>query len=140
MTSRPAPPRTDRGSASAEMAILAVPAMILLAMFVIFCGRATSAVIDVNAAAAAAARAAADPATPAEATIAAAESLAANTAATGWDCTAATDTSNHHRGGHVTVTVTCTVPLSDLGLPIGATRTVTATTTEPIDTYRAGTP
>jgi Flp pilus assembly protein TadG len=122
------------------MTVAAVPAMILLAMFVIFCGRATSAVIDVHAAAAAAARAAAHATTPASATSAAADTLAANTASTGWACTAATDTSNHRRGGHVTVTVTCTVPLADLGLPIGGSRTVTGASTEPIDTFRAGIP
>jgi Flp pilus assembly protein TadG len=122
------------------MTVLAVPIMILLAMFVIFCGRATSAVIDVHAATAAAARAAAHATTPAAAVTAATDALAANTTATGWACTAATDTSNHRRGGQVTVTVTCTVPLADLGLPIGTVRTVTATSTEPIDTFRAGIP
>jgi Flp pilus assembly protein TadG len=122
------------------MTVLAVPVMILLAMFVIFCGRAASAVIDVHAAAAAAARAAAHATTPAAAQTAAADTLAANTTATGWACNASTDTSNHRRGGHVTVTVTCTVPLSDLGLPTSGLRTVTATSTEPIDTFRAGRP
>ncbi len=129
--------RGDRGSVSAEMTVLAVPVMILLAMFVIFCGRATSAVIDVQAAAAASARAAAHATTPAAAVTAATDTLTANTTATGWACAASTDTSNHRRGGHVTVTVVCTVPLADLGLPIGATRTVTASATEPIDTFRA---
>jgi Flp pilus assembly protein TadG len=129
--------RGDRGSVSAEMTVLAVPVMILLAMFVIFCGRATSAVIDVQAAAAASARAAAHATTPAAAVTAATDTLTANTTATGWACTAVTDTSNHRRGGHVTVTVVCTVPLADLGLPIGTTRTVTASATEPIDTFRA---
>jgi Flp pilus assembly protein TadG len=119
------------------MTVLAVPVMILLAMFVVFCGRATSAAIDVHTATAAAARAAAHATTPAAATLAATDTLAANTTATGWTCTAATDTTRHHRGGHVTVTITCTVPLADLGLPINATRTVTATATEPIDTFRA---
>jgi Flp pilus assembly protein TadG len=122
------------------MTVLAVPVMILLAMFVIFCGRATSAVIDVHAATAAAARAAADATTPAAAVTAATDALVANTTATGWACIASTDTSDHRRGGHVTVTVTCTVPLADLGLPISAVRTVTATSTEPIDTFRAGIP
>jgi Flp pilus assembly protein TadG len=122
------------------MTVLAVPVMILLAMFVIFCGRATSAVIDVHAAAAAAARAAAHATTPAAAVTAATDTLVANTVATGWACTANVDTSNHRRGGQVTVTVTCAVPLADLGLPIGTTRTVAASATEPIDTFRAGIP
>lgn len=129
----------DRGAVSAEITVLAVPLMILLAMFLIFCGRAASAAIDVNAAAAAAARAAADAPTPAAARTAAIEAVAATTAGTAWSCTASTDTSAHRRGGHVSVGVTCVVPLSDLGLPIATTKTVTATATEPIDTYRANT-
>ncbi len=127
----------DRGSVSAEMTVMVVPLMILLTVFLVFCGRAASAAIDVNAAAAAAARAAADTATPAAAVTAATNAVAATTAGTAWTCTAATDTTAHFRGGHVRVSVTCVVPLSDLGLPIGATRTVTGTAIEPIDTFRA---
>jgi hypothetical protein len=44
----------DRGSITVEMAVFAVPALILLAMFTVFCGRAAAAKIDVNAMAAAA--------------------------------------------------------------------------------------
>jgi Flp pilus assembly protein TadG len=130
----------DRGSVSAEMTVMVVPFMILLAVFLVFCGRAASAAIEVNAAAAAAARAAADTTTPTAAVTAASNAVAATTAGTAWTCTAATNTTAHFRGGHVSVTVTCVVPLSDLGLPIGATRTVTGTAIEPIDTYRAVNP
>lgn len=123
-----------------EMTVAVVPVMMLLAMFLLFCGRVASAAIDVNAAAAAAARAAADTATSAQATTAAQEAVTATTGDTAWTCTASPDTSALVRGGQVTVAVACTVPLSDLGIPIGATRTLTATATEPVDTYRAGTP
>jgi Flp pilus assembly protein TadG len=119
------------------MTVFVVPFMILLAVFLIFCGRAASAVIDVNAAAAAAARAAADAPTPASAATAASDAVAATTAGSAWTCTAAANTAEHHRGGQVSVTVTCVVPMSDLGLPVGATKTVTGTATEPIDTYGA---
>jgi len=130
---------SDRGSVSAEMTVFVVPCMMLLAVFLVFCGRAASAAIDVNAAAAAAARAAADAPTPAGAHTAAADAITATTAGTGWTCAANTNTGAHHRGGKVTVSVSCVVPLSDLGLPgVGATKTVHGTATEPIDTYRAG--
>lgn len=137
------PPRlrmSDRGSVSAEMTVLVVPFMMLLALFMVFCGRSASAAIDVNSAAAAAARAAADAPTSASARTAAADAVAATTAGTSWRCTTSTDSSAHRRGGQATVTVTCVVPLSDLGLPdVAASRTVTSTATEPIDTYRAET-
>jgi len=130
---------SDRGSVSAEMTVFVVPCMMVLAVFLIFCGRAASASIDVNAAAAAAARAAADAPTPAGAHTAAADAVTATTAGTAWTCAANTNTGAHHRGGKVTVSVSCVVPVSDLGLPgVGATKTVSATATEPIDTYRAG--
>jgi Flp pilus assembly protein TadG len=122
------------------MTVAVVPVMLVLAMFLLFCGRVASAAIDVNAAAAAAARAAADTSTPAQAGTAAQDAAAATTAGTAWTCTASTDTSALRRGGQVSVDVACVVPLSDLGIPVGATRTLTASAIEPVDTYRAGTP
>lgn len=127
----------DRGAVSLEVTITA-PLLILLAMFLIFCGRATSAAIDVNAAAAAAARAAAGAAGPAGAAVAAQQAVAATAAGTAWRCTTRTEASGPWRGGQVTVTVSCVVPLTDLGVPLGTSRTVTASTTEPVDTYRVG--
>jgi Flp pilus assembly protein TadG len=119
---------------------IVTPFMILLAMFLIFCGRATAAAIDVNAAAAAAARAAANATGPATAPTAADAAATATTAGTGWTCTTGTTTAAPWRGGQVTVTVTCQVPMADLGIPIGTSRTVTASATQPVDTYRAGPP
>ena len=49
----------------------------------------------------------------------------------------ATNTAQHYRGGRVSVTVTCVVPMSDLGLPVGNTKTVHGTATEPIARYRS---
>jgi Flp pilus assembly protein TadG len=128
---------SDRGSVTAETAILAVPLMVLLILFLVFCGRAASAVIDVESAAASAARAAADTTTPRAAELAAQDAVDATTAGSAWRCIAATNTEQLHRGGQVSVTVTCVVPLSDLGLPVGATRTVHGQATEPIATYKA---
>jgi Flp pilus assembly protein TadG len=128
---------SDRGSISSEVTVLAVPFMILVALFLIFCGRAASAVIDVESAAAAAARAAADAPTPAAAVTAASDAVAATIAGSAWTCTAATNTAQHYRGGLVSVTVTCVVPMSDLGLPVGASKIVHGSATEPIPTFRA---
>jgi Flp pilus assembly protein TadG len=129
----------DRGAVSLEVTITA-PLLILLAMFLIFCGRAASAAIDVNAAAAAAARAAADAADPSAAAVSAQGAVAATAAGTAWSCTTSTQTGGPWRGGQVTVTVSCLVPLTDLSIPLGASRTVTASATQPVDTYRAGPP
>ena len=129
----------DRGAVSLEVAITA-PLLILLAMFLIFCGRAASAAIDIHAAAAAAARAAADAAGPVAAAVSAQQAVAAPRTGTAWSCTTSTEASGPWRGGQVTVTVSCVVPLTDLGVPLGASRTVTASATEPVDTYRAGPP
>jgi Flp pilus assembly protein TadG len=130
----------DRGSVAAEMAVFVVPFLVLVGMFIVFCGRAAAAVIDVNAAAAAAARSAANAATPAAARAAASTAADAMLAGTGWSCATATDTSAFRRGGTVTVHVTCAIRLDDLGVSgIGITRTLNGSATEPIDTFRAGT-
>jgi len=130
----------DRGSITSELAVFVVPFLIVMAMFIVFCGRAASVSIDAHAVAAAAARAAADAPTPATARTAA--TTAANAMASGgkFSCTATTDTGQFRRGGSVTVRVACVMRLDDLGLPgIGTTKTANASATEPIDIYRAGT-
>lgn len=130
----------DRGSVSAEMAVFVTPALILLAMFIVFCGRAAAVKIDVNAMAAAAARSAADAQTPAAARTAA--DSAARAMATGkpWICTTTTDTAQFRRGGSVTVSVSCLVRFDDLGVVgMDTTRRVSGSATAPIDIYREGT-
>jgi Flp pilus assembly protein TadG len=130
--------RCDQGSVTSEMAVFVVPFLILMAMFTIFCGRAASAVIDVNAIAAAAARSAANAPSPAAATTAATDAAAAMAAGTTLSCRTGTDTALFRRGGTVTVHVWCTVTLKDLGINgIDTTRTVHAAATEPIDRYRS---
>jgi hypothetical protein len=130
-------PHADSGSVSAELAVFVVPTLVLLTVFVVFCGRTASAAIDVHAAAAAGARAAADATTPAGAVRAASDAVAASLAGTSWTCTPTVDTGALRPGGQVSVEVTCGVPLSDLGLPGVGARTVRASSTEPIDRYRA---
>jgi hypothetical protein len=52
-----------------------------------------------------------------------------------------TDTSQFRAGGSVTTTITCNVELSDLvGLAVPGSRTLTASATEPVDTYRRTSP
>jgi Flp pilus assembly protein TadG len=125
------------GSVSVELAVFVVPTLILLAVFVVFCGRAASAAIDVHAAAAAGARAAADATTPAQAGRAAADAVTAVTTGTRWSCATSVDITNFHLGGQVRVHVACTVRMGDLGLPGIGAKTVNATATQPIDTWRA---
>ncbi|MGJ3224020.1 pilus assembly protein [Micromonospora aurantiaca (nom. illeg.)] len=130
----------DRGSVTSELAVFVVPFLIIMAMFVVFCGRAASVSIDAHAVAAAAARAAADAPTQAAARTAATQAANAMASGSRFTCTASTDTALFRRGGSVTVRVACLMRLDDLGLPqVGDTRTARASATEPIDTYRAGT-
>ena len=130
----------DRGSVTTEMAVLVVPFLIVLAMFIVVCARVASVSIDARAVAAAAARAAADAPTPAAARTAATNAANAMASGSQFRCTATTDTGQFRRGGAVTVNVACVMRLDDLGLPgVGTTETAHASATEPIDTYRAGT-
>jgi Flp pilus assembly protein TadG len=130
-------PATDGGSASAETAVLAVPLLILLTLFLVLCGRGATAAIDVTSAAGGAARAASLAATPGGARTAAGTSVAGTAAGQHWTCAADTDTGAFRPGGQVTVTLTCAIPLADLGLPIRGSRTVTARSTQPVDTWRS---
>ncbi|MFD0328292.1 hypothetical protein ACFQZC_08770 [Streptacidiphilus monticola] len=48
-----------------------------------------------------------------------------------------TNTSDFQRGGSVTVAVSCTTKLSDLGVPLPGAHTSTATARSPLDLHRA---
>ncbi len=135
--------RPERGSAALEAAI-GLPAFLLFIGLILFAGRVAIATQAVDSAAAQAAR---------TASIARAQTTAQSTART-----AATSTlSDQHvnctrttvhvdtRGftapagqpATVTATVSCAVNLADLAVPgIPGARTVTATASSPIDTYR----
>jgi Flp pilus assembly protein TadG len=122
------------------MTLLVTPAFVVLALFVVLCFRTASARIDVDAAASAASRAASLARSPAAARSAAVEAASAALAGRSVTCAALdvpVDTSEFRRGGSVTVRVECTVNLSDLGLlGVSATRTVSGTSTAPIDVFR----
>jgi len=129
----------DAGSSTAE-ALIGIVVLVAVLMFIVMCGRLVSAQIDLDAAASAAARAGSlarsDVAARADAARAARETLAYR----GVTCRhVAVDlaTGGLQPGGAVTATVTCSVPLSDLGLlRLPGSATVRATSTSPVDQWR----
>lgn len=130
----------DRGSASAELALL-TPLLILIALLVLLAHRVVSAGMGADAAASAAARAATLERTPAEAH-AAAETAAANAVRTHeLGCAIYEldlDTGGLEPGATVAVTLTCTADLSDLsGLGVPGSRTIQGTASSVVDSYRS---
>ncbi|WP_433530269.1 TadE/TadG family type IV pilus assembly protein [Micromonospora sp. CA-263727] len=131
----------DRGASTAEAALV-TPLLVAVMLFVVLCGRLVSAQMDLEAAASAAARSASlartEAAARAEADRTARETLAAR-AVTCQQVSVTVTTGGLRPGGAVTVTVACTVSLSDLALlSVPGTRTVTGTATSPIDVWRGG--
>lgn len=137
------PTRNERGSATVE-AVIGVPAFLLLTTLVVLGGRIAIATQAVQAAASDAARAASIARTAAtargDATTAARHSLANQDLA----CTTTSVTLDTRAfaapigtPGQVHATVTCALPLGDLGVPgLAGTKTITATMSSPLDTYR----
>ncbi|MEU9943676.1 TadE/TadG family type IV pilus assembly protein [Streptomyces lavendulae] len=136
--------REDRGSESIAAAIV-TPLLLMLLCLAIAGGRIVTSGAKIDAAAEDAARAASISRTysgaQAEASRAAARSLADQ----GIRC-ASTHTSVNASGlavplgdvGTVTVTISCTVPLSDLLIPgIPGSKTLTSTFTSVVDAYRS---
>ena len=132
--------RDERGAVATELVLL-TPLLILLLLFVVALGRLAGARINVDGAAAQAARAASIATTPAGASAAAQQTA---TAALGSDhviCATLKVTTNTARfapGGSVSVTVSCSVALSDLtGLRLPASEDVASSAISVIDTYRS---
>jgi len=138
-------PCGDEGSVAAEVAI-AIPVLVAVLLFVgVLVARGVDARLRLDDAAHQAARAASLTRTPAAATSAAQQAATASLAHAGVDCadpTVTVDTSDFQPGGMVTVTVSCRLHLSPAAalLATGDQRTLTATASSPIDTYRAVTP
>ncbi|MCU1395611.1 MAG: TadE family protein [Ilumatobacteraceae bacterium] len=129
----------DRGSASVELVILA-PVLMVLMLFVVFVGRAGGAVEQTRHAADAGARAASLVARSSMQG-AAASAVNADLRANGVSCADTTVSVAYVSGGRansVTVTVTCRVNTDGTGLLHVGSRTVSASSTEVIDRYRAG--
>jgi len=133
----------ERGSEVIE-AVIGVPAVLLFIGLIIAAGRIAVAEQAVDAAAAEAARAASIARTQVQANADASTWASASLANQGLQCTSRTvdvDTGGFaappDMPASVSATVTCVVRLSDLAVPgLPGSRTITATMTSPIDTYR----
>jgi Flp pilus assembly protein TadG len=133
------PQSRERGSAAAEL-VLVTPLLILFLLFAVAVGRLVQGRLDVDSAAQQAARAASEARTPQAAGAQAQQVAQAALAGQSVSCDPAVitpDLGDFVPGGEVTVTVTCTVRLSDLSLlHVPGSETITATFTSPVETYR----
>ncbi|MEU5298958.1 TadE/TadG family type IV pilus assembly protein [Streptomyces umbrinus] len=136
--------RQDRGSYALETAVLAPVLIIVLGLMIAF-GRVTDAEGAVDSAAHAAARAASLERDAGTAQTAAQDAVSRSLDGDGVTCQAsnvAIDTSGYAtdvgEAATVTATISCTATLSDIGVPgLPGAKTLTASWTSPIDTYRA---
>lgn len=130
---------TDAGSMSLEL-VLVTPALLLLLMLVMLGGRYAQARADVDAAARDAARAASNARASFGAQAAGRDAARSSLREGGVTCRRLdvdVDTTAFAPGGLVTATVSCTVDLGDLaGLRVPASRVLSSTFSEPVDTYR----
>ena len=144
MTPHPVTGRSDRGSATLELAILA-PALLALLGLVIGAGRIEVAAGAVEQAAASAAREASIARTPAAARADAEQAAHDSLRNQGITCSALTVTVD--TGGfavavgqpaQVQVRVACSLALGDLGVPgMPGTKTLRAQAASPLDRYRS---
>jgi Flp pilus assembly protein TadG len=129
--------RGDCGSVAVELAI-GMPLAVLFVFLVVGAYHLGQANIDVNSAAAAASRAASISRSAAAADAAARNSATANLAGQCTEVLVSVDTSQFHRGGAVTVRVGCIVSTEGLlGVGLPGSMTVSASSTSPLDLYRA---
>jgi Flp pilus assembly protein TadG len=133
--------RADRGSITVEITLFA-PCLVLLLVFVaVLIHRGVDARLRLDDAAHQAARAASIERTGPAAASAAQSTATAALADAGVVCNSvnvATDTSGLVPGGMVSVTVTCSVDLTDADLLGGPSQKVlSATASEPVDTWRS---
>lgn len=131
--------RDERGSASAELTLL-TPLLVLMLLFVVFSGRVADTKLRINDVAHQAARAATQARTSPQAS-ANAQSIASTAlASAGITCqslTVSTDTQGLRPGSTVTVTVSCSVGLSDLTmLGVPGNRTFQSSFSSPVDVWR----
>ena len=133
----------ERGSATLELVLL-TPLLLLMLLFVVFLGRMGQARNDVDRAARDAARAASIARSPLDADAAGRAAAADTLQSGGVSCRqmdVTVDTSRFAAGGDVAATVSCTVDLADVAeLTVPGSRTMTASFTEPIDTFRGAQP
>lgn len=134
--------RDEHGSATAELVVI-TPIVILMLLFVVLCGRLADTNLRLGDAAHQAARAATTARSPATAANDAATAAHAALDQAGVACrslTLQTDTQGLRPGSTVTVTLSCTLGLSDLTL-LGLPGTVTrqASFSSVVDVYRGTT-
>ncbi|WP_461023134.1 TadE/TadG family type IV pilus assembly protein [Thalassiella azotivora] len=115
--------------------VLLVPVLMAFVLLIVGLGRYVNTQGEVQAASREAARAASLERTVGSATASA--SAAATTTLQGRVCPVTLNTADFRSGGSVTATVSCRVPLNDLGLiGLSGTVNVQSTSQAPIDTYR----
>lgn len=131
----------DAGSVALEL-VLVAPVVLVLVLFVVLCGRLTSAQALVRDAAAAGARAASLRQHPIAARADATSAVMVSLAGHGTTCPrprVVVDTTALRPGGQVVVEVSCTASLSDLALVgVPGTRTLTARSVQVVDRRRGG--
>ena len=134
--------RDEWGSAAIELTLL-TPLLIFLLLFGVLCGRVASAMLRLNDVAHQAARAATLARAPAQATADARAIADAALASAGITCrslTVSTNTEGLRPGSTVTVTVSCTVGLSDLTLlGVPGSGTLESSFSSPVDVWRGET-
>lgn len=130
----------DRGSASAELALL-TPILIAIALLALLAHRVVTSTMAVDAAAHAAARAATLERTPDSASTAAETAAVEAVRTHSLSCASydlVLDTAGLAPGATVEATFTCHADLSDLtGLGLPGTRSIEGTATSVVDTYRS---
>jgi Flp pilus assembly protein TadG len=130
---------SEQGSVAVEAVVLASVVMIFV-LLAVACGRYEATRAQVTGAARAAAEAASVAPSANQASSAANSAATPDLMGSGAPCTSTsvfTDTRRFKPGGSVSVTVTCTVGLSDLGVPgLPGEATVEVTQVAPIDPYR----
>jgi len=131
---------SERGSAAVEITLL-TPLLVIMLLFVVFLGRVTEAQAVISDAAHQAARAASIAQSPATATAQARQAAGTALSGRGLACqhfTVSVGLGGFRPGGTVRATVTCTTGLSDLALlEVPGSRTLSASFTSVIDTYRS---
>lgn len=132
--------RDERGSATAEIALL-TPLLIIMLLFVVFCGRLADSKLRLEDVAHQAARAASLARTVTSAhddAHATAHAALADAGITCHSLAVTVTTAGLRPGSTVTVDITCAVGLSDLALlGVPGSTTLSASFASPVDTYRS---
>ena len=133
--------RSERGTAAIDM-VLVAPVLIVVLLFVVGLGRMAHARQQIESVAADSARAASLERNTSQSAAAARTAAERSLGDAGVSCTSLSvdvDLGSYQPGGQVRVTVSCAAKLGDVALAgFPGSRVFTATSTVPIETYRAG--